>query len=81
MTAVCRSHTRPQYVRDVLRVVAAHRGVDETELPPLYDAIDPDALDALLASVRTDGPERASVRFEYAGHRITVSDDRTVTID
>lgn len=38
------------------------------ELPPLYDAIDPTALDRLV-----DGADGSvSITFEYAGHRIAV---------
>lgn len=37
---------------------------------PLYDVIDPDALDALLAP---SAPDHRSVRFSYLGFRITVS--------
>jgi len=81
MNALCRSHRTSKYSREVVRTVAAREGVDETDLPPLYDAIDPDALDALLASVGTEDPDRASVDFEYAGHRVVVSGDRTVTVE
>lgn len=79
MNAICRSHSTPKYSKKVLRAVAAREGVDETDLPPLYDAVDPEALDTLLASVQTDG--QASVDFEYAGHSVVVSDDRTVSVE
>jgi len=46
------------------------------ELPPLYDAIDPDALDALFFGRDTEG----CVRFQYAGHTVAVSADRTVDV-
>jgi hypothetical protein len=46
------------------------------ELPPLYDAIDPDALDAVFFGRDTEG----CVRFQYAGHTVTVSADRTVDV-
>jgi hypothetical protein len=81
MNPVCGSHSDLQYSEEVVRAVAAHDGVDETELPPLYDALDPDALDTVLASARDNGRGRASAAFEYAGHRIVVTDDRTVTIE
>jgi hypothetical protein len=81
MNAVCSSQPNPQYATAVVSAVAAHDGVDETDLPPLYDAVDPDALDALLGSVRTDGPDEASVSFEYAGHTVVVSDDGTVLLE
>jgi hypothetical protein len=61
--------------------VAARDGVDETDLPPLYDAVDPDALDALLGSVRTDGPDEVSVGFEYAGYTVVVSEDGAISLE
>jgi len=81
MNAVCGSRSIPQYSSEVVSAVAAHEGVDETELPPLYDVIDPDALDALLSSVQTGGSDQASVDFEYAGYRVVVFEDRTVVIE
>jgi len=81
MNVICRSRSPPQYSTAVVSAVAAHDGVDETDLPPLYDAVDPDALDALLASVQRAGPDKASVTFEYAGHTVVVSDDGTVSIE
>jgi len=70
-----------QYSEAVVSAVAARDGVDETELPPLYDAVDPEALDVLLASTRGDGPGRASVEFEYADYSVVVFDDRTVSVE
>ncbi len=60
---------------DVVWAVAAESDIDPSSLPPLGDAIDPDALDSLFEenSARTErhhnGP---SVTFSYAGHRVTV---------
>lgn len=48
--------------------VAAVRGVDPLTLPPLAHRVDPDALDGLLADASD-----ATVRFTYAGCRVTVS--------
>lgn len=47
-----------------------------TDLPPLYDAIDPDALNAMFSGRGTDG----WVKFRYAGHVVTVHADRTVEV-
>lgn len=46
------------------------------ELPPLQEAIDPDALDALVGGPTTT----ASVRFRYAGCVVTVRADRTIEV-
>ncbi|MFB6080479.1 MAG: HalOD1 output domain-containing protein [Haloferacaceae archaeon] len=60
----------------VLEAVSASSGVPATDLPPLYDAIDPGALEALFAGRRTSG----HVEFRYAGHVVTVDADRTVEV-
>ncbi|ARS91718.1 hypothetical protein B1756_06785 [Natrarchaeobaculum aegyptiacum] len=64
----------------VVNAVAARRNVDPLELPPLYDWIDPEALDALF-----DPPEEAANRrleFVYDGHLVTVEgSDCTILVD
>ncbi|MXR20340.1 HalOD1 output domain-containing protein [Halobacterium bonnevillei] len=55
--------------------VSANAGCDVVELPPLYDAIDPEQLDSLVETM-TDG----AVSFRYTGHDITVTSDGTVTL-
>ena len=57
--------------------VAAATDQEPTELHPLYDVIDPEALETLVESVSTPS---ASVRFFYHGFKVTVSADRTVTL-
>lgn len=57
----------------LVRAVAASEGVDPVALEtPLYEAIDPDALDRLFRSTNTD---RAGgrVEFSYHGYRVVVS--------
>lgn len=49
----------------VVAAVAETTGRPPTELPPLYEAIDPDALAEIAG-------ERILIRFEYAGCRITI---------
>jgi hypothetical protein len=67
----------------VVQAVAEETGTDPVDLPPLYDVIDPDALDAVFASGRdgtdsTRGDSR-ELRFTYADREISVrSDDVTV---
>lgn len=64
----------------VIEAVATRAGVDETELPPLYDAVDPDALDNLVARWAGGSPQSAGhVRFQYYGYTVLVHfDDRLV---
>ena len=64
----------------VVLAVAEATGEDAMELPPLYDAIDPDALNKLfsgaLGAERRDG----SVEFAYAGCDVSVRADGRVTV-
>lgn len=49
---------------------------DGNMLPPLYEAIDPDALDALFSASGAD----PTIEFLYAGYRVTVDGARQVTV-
>lgn len=61
----------------VLSAVAAKTDVDPLEFDrPLFDAIDPDALEALFQRSRTVN----SVEFTYLGHRIRVTGDGKVAV-
>lgn len=61
--------------RAVVEIIAGTEDVEQTDLPPLYDAIDPDALDALFEPrPRGDGDRTpAEVQFSYYGYEIYVS--------
>lgn len=65
----------------VVESVAERVGVDPVDLdPPLYRAIDPDALDELLTSLSTNG-KNGSVSFTYLDFEITVRGDGTVHLE
>ena len=66
---------RPISERIVLGVADAE-GVDHSELDPLYETIDPDALDVLF---RPD--VRGSISFTYQGHNVAVGSDGGVSVD
>jgi hypothetical protein len=51
----------------------------ERELDPLYEAIDPDALDDLFDRPASGPADR--ITFEYAGCTVTVGSDRRVVVD
>lgn len=55
--------------------IAEQTDEEPTALPPLYETIDPDALDALVQ--RT---ESANVTFEYAGHEVTVAGTQRISV-
>lgn len=61
----------------VVEAVADAVGTDPLELePPLYHAIDLDALERLVENGSTK-----LVRFEYVDHTVTVRGDGTVLVD
>ena len=47
--------------------IAAREGRDVTDLPPLYDTVDPEAVGSVLES-----PAAVTVEFEYEGYRVAV---------
>lgn len=59
----------------VVESVAKATETDVVELPTLYGAIEPDALDAVVHAM-TDG----EIQFEYADHAVTVQSDGAVTV-
>lgn len=67
----------------VIEMVAAEVDTDPVELPPLYETIDPEALDALFASSFSHGPLVGQVAFTYGGCEITVSydDELVITVE
>lgn len=66
----------------VVETIASREGVDSAELDvPLYEAVDPDALDALFRkapAARSGGPVR--IEFTYCGYRVTVGSDGSVQV-
>jgi hypothetical protein len=62
---------------NVVEAVAAAERVAPPNVPtPLYDSIDPDALDALVASA-----DDVSITFSYLGYVVTVDGDGTVSLE
>ncbi|WP_170155624.1 HalOD1 output domain-containing protein [Halopiger aswanensis] len=59
----------------VVDKVATRTGVDPEELPPLYDAINPDVIETVL---QTDS---ARVVFEYAGHTIIITEESQIRVE
>ena len=66
----------------VVEVVAEREGIDPLEVsPPLHDAIDPAALDALFEPTRSGRRDTGIVSFTYRGHRVRVGSDGRVTLE
>lgn len=62
----------------VIDALADATDTDAHELDPLYDVVDPEALDRLFQS---DSPGGVRVEFEYHGSLVEVRSDGTVTVD
>lgn len=65
----------------VVRRVADFEGVDPTELLPLFDTIDPDALDAIVRSAAGNDDAGLRIEFTYHGYDVTVTGDGVVHVD
>lgn len=57
----------------VVEVVSDATAHDPTDLEPLFDVVDPDALESLFEPGPTDGPRPLSISFRYGGCRVSVS--------
>lgn len=67
-------------VETIVSAVARVEGVDPVDLSePVFAFVDPDALDALVASARPDTD--LSVTFEAWGHEIGIEGDGTIRVD
>lgn len=66
----------------VVTAAAAARGTDPVDLPPLYDSVDADALNALVDGA-VDRPDAVNgrVSFSYAGYEVTVDFDGWIRLD
>lgn len=60
----------------VIHAVADETGTDPLDLPPLYETIDPDALDALIDSL-SDG----ELTFRYTGCAVTIESTGAIELD
>jgi Halobacterial output domain 1 len=58
----------------VVHAITRADGCTQAEIPPLYETIDPDALDALYAH------RALTVQFEYAGHHVTITPDERISL-
>lgn len=56
----------------VVQAVASATNRESLELPPIYDAIDPDGLDALFAATDEATREGITISFAYAGCDVAV---------
>lgn len=72
------SQSLPQSVSmRVVQRIAETEGVASADLDPLYEAVDPDALEALVASADPD----LSIRLTVYGHRIEIDGTGEVRVE
>ena len=65
----------------VIDAVANAEGVEPTDLRPLYDALDPDALDSLFQPRgHASRSTRGQITFEYHGYEVHVDESGQVTL-
>lgn len=64
----------------VVQRVAAVTDQEVTQLPPLYDAIEPEALDSLIKSDATNS-SALEIRFTYAGQRVIIDGRGAVSVE
>lgn len=63
----------------IIEGVSTLTGTRERDLPPLYDAIDIELLERLVASSRADS--RTRLTFVYAGCEVSVTGDGVIDIN
>jgi hypothetical protein len=73
--------TEDRLVLAVLETVAVREGVDVTDLPSLFDVIDPELLDAVFRGDGDGGGRRQRLQFDYCGYLVTVRGDGVVIVD
>lgn len=64
-------------IHDIVEAVADAGEIDPTELPPLYNTIDPDALNALFRSSEME----MTAALSYHGYDIIVHSGGDITVD
>lgn len=64
----------------VVATLAAVTGADPTEMEPLYDSVDTDALDAVLGA-RSARDSPVSVTVDVGGYEVEISSDGVVDVD
>lgn len=66
---------------DVVEAVADREGVEPADLPPLYEWIDPDALDDLFAPTNHRPGLMGQLTFRYCGYLVTVFNDGELGVE
>ena len=67
-------------VEAVIEAIAAAEGTDPSELPPLYEAVDPDALERLFDRRGGSGEASAVFSFEFETWNVFVAADGRIRV-
>ena len=62
----------PSVTETIIDAVSEAEDCDPLTLPPLWNVIDPEALDALFEPTRGGQPRAGRTSFTYVGYEITV---------
>ena len=68
----------------LITAVATLSGTEPTSLPPLYDVVDPEALDSLYEHVRARNENNSSghqITFCYEGYEVRVGFDGQIRLE
>lgn len=65
--------TRDEPSLGVVETIAEMQSSDPTTQDPLYDAVDPDALNGLFRHSQRDEDAELNISFTYAGYDVTIS--------
>lgn len=69
-------HESDSIMTTILDIVADREETDVESLPPLYDAVDPDALETIFGPTREGASRTGRLEFTYNGYVVTVVCDR-----
>lgn len=59
---------------NIVQAIADHKGIDPMELsPPLYEAIDTDALERVVTSIKNGPPTELRITFTYDGYDVRIA--------
>lgn len=76
--AIVNAEPNSGWIHDVVDEIATRTGRDATDLPPLSQAVDVDALAVLVGEARSD---TFSVTFEYYGNVVEVDGSGSVEVE
>ena len=65
----------------VTETVAERRGVEPTDLRPIHDVIDPDALNTVFEPAGTAVRNSGRVAFTYYGYEVRIDGDGSIEVE